>query len=134
MSRCCDRNMNDVISTRKMPSENMWRSRVFSGIFLVEMVSFMFLSQYSDTKSIFYFFYKIPNFLSSFRDVIHVSVLQYKMKMTSTVFLHSVRKRGSSNYSVRRTCVILSPLAHPAKCGATVLISTCVESFYTRGD
>ena len=30
-------NMNGVISTRKMPRENTRRSRVFSGIFLVEM-------------------------------------------------------------------------------------------------
>ena len=67
--------MNDVISTRKMPSENTRRSRVFSGIFLVEMASFMFLSQYRDTKAIFYLFYKITKVFSSFRDVIHVSVL-----------------------------------------------------------
>ena len=40
--------MNDVISTRKMPIENMRHSQVFPGIFLVEMVSFMFLSQYRD--------------------------------------------------------------------------------------
>ena len=46
-----------------------------SAIFLVEMASFMFLSQYRDTKTIFYLFYKITKVFSSFRDVIHVSVL-----------------------------------------------------------
>ena len=45
--------MNDVSSTGKMSSENTRRSRVFSGIFLVEMESFMFLSQYRDTQAIF---------------------------------------------------------------------------------
>ena len=77
MSLCCDRNMNDVISTRKMSSENMRRSWVFSGIFLVEMPSFMFPSQYRDTKAIFYLFYKITKVFSSFHDIIliHVSVL-----------------------------------------------------------
>ena len=53
----------------------MSRSRVFCGIFPVEMASFMFLSQYKDTKAIFYLFYKITKVFSSFRDVIHVSVL-----------------------------------------------------------
>ena len=71
----CDRNMNDVISARKIHSENTRRSRAFSGNFLVEMASFMFLSQYRDTKAIFYLFYKITKVFSSFRDVIHVSVL-----------------------------------------------------------
>ena len=67
--------MNDVVSTEKNPSENTRRSRVFSGIFLVEMASFMFLSQYRDTKAIFCLFYKITKLFSSFRDVIHASVL-----------------------------------------------------------
>ena len=61
-----------------MSSENVGlvrRSRVFSGIFLVEMESFMFLPQYRDTKAIFYFSYNITKVFSSFRDVIHVSVL-----------------------------------------------------------
>ena len=35
----------------------------------------MFLSQYKDMKAIFYLFYKITKVSSSFRDVIHVSVL-----------------------------------------------------------
>ena len=79
MPLCCDRNINGVISTEKMPSENTRRSRVFSGIFLVEMTSFMFLSQYRDTKAIFYLLnkgtgYKISNVFSSFRDDTHVSV------------------------------------------------------------
>ena len=58
-----------------MPSENTRRSREFSGLFLIEMASFMFLSQYRDTKAIFYLFYKITKIFSSFRDVIHVSEL-----------------------------------------------------------
>ena len=58
--------MNDVISTGKMPSENTGRSRVFSGIFLVEMASFMCLSQYRDKKATFYLFYKITKVFSSF--------------------------------------------------------------------
>ena len=33
VSLYCDRNMNDVISTGEMPSENTRRSRVFSGIY-----------------------------------------------------------------------------------------------------
>ena len=43
----------------------------------------MFLSYYRDTKGIFYLFYKITKVFLSFRYVTHVSVLQYKMKMTS---------------------------------------------------
>ena len=49
----------------KWPSGNARRSRVFSGIFLVEMTSFMFLSQYRDTKAIFYLFYIITKVFSS---------------------------------------------------------------------
>ena len=45
-----------------------------SGIFLVEMASFMFLSPYRDTRAIFYLFYEITKVFSSFHDVIHVSV------------------------------------------------------------
>ena len=67
--------MNEVISTGKIPSENTKRSRVFSGIFPVEMASYMFLSQCTDMKAIFYLFYKITKVFSSFYDVIHVSVL-----------------------------------------------------------
>ena len=51
---CCDRNMNDAISTGKMPSENTRRSRVFSGIFLVGMTSFVCLSLHRDTQVIFH--------------------------------------------------------------------------------
>ena len=48
----------------------------FLGFFPVEMaLSFMFLSQYRDTKAIFHLSYKITKIFSSFRDVIHVSVL-----------------------------------------------------------
>ena len=72
---CVVINMNDVISPSKMSVKNTRRSRVFSGIFLVEMASFMFLSQYRDTKAIFHLFYQITKIFSSFRDVIHVSVL-----------------------------------------------------------
>ena len=43
---------------------------MFSGIFPVEMASFMFL--YRNTKAIFCLFYKITKVFSSFRDVIHV--------------------------------------------------------------
>ena len=68
------------------------RSRVFSCIFPVEMESFMFLSLYRDTKAIFYLFYKITMVFPSFRDVIHVLVLLYKMKMTSALSLYSERK------------------------------------------
>ena len=31
-------------------------------VFLVEMASFMFLSQFRDTKAVFYLFYKITKF------------------------------------------------------------------------
>ena len=82
---------NDVISTGKMPGENTRRSPVFSGVFPVEVASFMFLSQYRDTKTTLYLFHKITIAFSSFRDVIHVSALQYKMKMTS-MSLSSERK------------------------------------------
>ena len=84
--------MNDAISTRKMPSENTRRSRVFSGIFPVEMASFIFLSEYRHTKAIFYLFYKITKVFPSFRDVSHVSTL---------------RERVSSNQRLRRARVIL---------------------------
>ena len=49
---------------------------MFSGIFLVEMPSFLFLSQHRDMKAIFYLFYKITKVFSSFRDVIHVCFLR----------------------------------------------------------
>ena len=75
MSPCCDRNMNDVILTEKMPSENSWCSRVFSSVFPVEMAPFMFLSQFRDRKGIFYLFYKITKDFLSFRDLIHVPIL-----------------------------------------------------------
>ena len=71
------------------------------------MASFLFLLQYRDTKAIFYLFYKINKVFTSFRDVTHVSVLKYKMKMTSVVSLYSERKCGSSYHSVRRTRVVL---------------------------
>ena len=46
--------MNDVISTGKI-GENTRLHLVFSpDIFLVEMTSFMFLSQHRDTQAIFY--------------------------------------------------------------------------------
>ena len=49
--------MNDTILTRKIP-ENARLRLVFSlDIFLVEMVSFMFLLQHRDTKAIFYLLY-----------------------------------------------------------------------------
>ena len=47
----------------KMPGENRRHSRVFSGIFPVEMVSFKF-------------FCKITKVFSNFRKVIHVSILR----------------------------------------------------------
>ena len=84
--------MNDVISTGKCVVKVRGVAEVFSGIFPVEMASFMFLSQYKDMKVIFYLFYKITKVFPSFRDVTHVSVLQYKMKMTSAVSLYSERK------------------------------------------
>ena len=59
MFRFCDRNMNDFISTDKMPSENTRRGQVFTGSFAVNIASFIFLSHYRDTKAIFYLFYKI---------------------------------------------------------------------------
>ena len=58
--------MNDVISTGKMPSGNTRRSDVFSGIFPVEMASFIFLPQYRDATAIFYLFYKKPKFFRVF--------------------------------------------------------------------
>ena len=71
MSLWCDGSVNDVISTGEMPSKNMRCSRVFSGIFPVEMAS----SQYRDTKAIFYLFYKLTKVFSSCRDVICFSIL-----------------------------------------------------------
>ena len=50
----CGRNMIDAISTGKIP-ENTRLRLVFSlGIFVVEMTSFVFLSQHRDTQAIFY--------------------------------------------------------------------------------
>ena len=72
-----------------MPIENTRRGQMFSDIFPFEMTSFAFLSQYRDTKATFYLFYKITKVFSSCRDVIHVSLLQYKM--------------SSSYQNVRRT-------------------------------
>ena len=75
MSLCRDGNIIDLISTGKMPSHNTRRVRVFSGILPAEMTSFIFLSQYRDTKAIFYLFDKITKVSSSFREIILVSVL-----------------------------------------------------------
>ena len=59
-----------------MPSEDTKPMVDFFQVFFpVEMASFEFLSQYRDTKAIFYLFYKITKIFSCFRDVIHVSVL-----------------------------------------------------------
>ena len=58
---------------KKVESENSWlivREQLPS-----EMTSFMLLSQYRDTKPTFYLFYKIIKVFSSFRDVVHISVL-----------------------------------------------------------
>ena len=84
--------MNEVISTRKMSSENTRRSRVFSGIFLVEMASFMFPSQCRDATTISYLFYKIKlefswrysclcTLIQNENDTNHVSVLWEKMRL-----------------------------------------------------
>ena len=60
VSLCGDRNMNDVILTGIMPSENTRCSRMFSpGTFPVEMALFIFLPQYSNSKAISKLFYKI---------------------------------------------------------------------------
>ena len=72
---CCDRDINDITSTRKMPSENTRCSQVLYGVFPVEMASFRFLSQHRDMNAIFYLFYKISTVLLNFHNVIHVSVL-----------------------------------------------------------
>ena len=61
--------MNDVILTGEIPGEKKRRSQVFSGIFLAEMASFMFLSLHRDTKAIFHLFYKITKVFSSFRGI-----------------------------------------------------------------
>ena len=54
MSLYYDENVHDANSTRKVP-ENTRLSFVFPlGIFPVEMMSLMFLSQHRDTKVIFY--------------------------------------------------------------------------------
>ena len=46
--------MNDTISTRKIPENTQLRLLFSPGIFLVEMTSFLFLSQHRDTQAIFY--------------------------------------------------------------------------------
>ena len=46
--------MNDAISTRKIPKNTRLRLVFLLGIFLVEMSSFMFLSQHRDGQAIFY--------------------------------------------------------------------------------
>ena len=81
---CCDRNMNGIISSRKMLSGNTRRTRVSSGIFPTEMASWMFLSDNRNTKAIFHLFYIIAKVFSSFRDVIHVSVLWYNKSFRKT--------------------------------------------------
>ena len=52
MSLYCDRNMNDVILTRKIPENTQLHLVFLLGIFLVEITSFMFLSQHRDTQAI----------------------------------------------------------------------------------
>ena len=51
VSVCCDRNMNDVISTGKMHTvvETRGTAECFHAFFPVEMASFIFLSQHRDT-------------------------------------------------------------------------------------
>ena len=46
--------MNDAISTGKTPENTRLHLTFSLGIFPVEMMSFMFLSQYIDTQAIFY--------------------------------------------------------------------------------
>ena len=46
--------MNDAISTRKIPKNTRLCLMFSLGIFLVEMTSFVFLSQHRDTQAIFY--------------------------------------------------------------------------------
>ena len=67
----------------------------------------MFLSQYRDTKTIFYLLYNATKVFLSFCDVIYASVLKFKIKMTLVVSLYSKRKCDSFNQSVRRMPVIL---------------------------
>ena len=67
--------MNDVISNRKKSSENTRCSQLFSGSFLVEMASWMFLSQYREMKAIFYLFYKITKDFLNICDIIYIYTL-----------------------------------------------------------
>ena len=84
MCLCYDRNVNNVNTIGKMRNSNTRRSRVFSGIFPVEMASFMFLSQCIDTKAILDLFYKVTRGVSSFRDVSCASVLGGKMRFVQS--------------------------------------------------
>ena len=68
-----------------------------SGIFPVEMESFTFLSQYRDTKAIFYLFYKIIKiFFECLRRDLCISTLIQNENDVS-VSLYSKRKGGSSH-------------------------------------
>ena len=59
-----DRNMNDVISSGKVPGENMRHGQVFSGIFLVEMgYHLCFYHNTVKCKQFFLFYKKQPRFL-----------------------------------------------------------------------
>ena len=62
----------------------------------------------TETRKLFFiFFCKVTRIFSSSRDVIHVSTLKYKMKMTLSVSLFPKRKWGCSNQSECKTRVIL---------------------------
>ena len=100
---CCDRNMNDVISTGKMPSE-------YASCFVVsfrKMASWMFLLQYRHRKAILYLFYKITKVFLEFtwRHPCLCTLIQYENDVS--VSLYSEGKWSSSNQSVRATHVIL---------------------------
>ena len=60
VSLCCDRNMNDVFSSRtKFHVASRDVAECFEVFCPIEMTSFMFLSQHRVTKAMFYLFYKI---------------------------------------------------------------------------
>ena len=63
--------MNDVISKGKNAEwKHEAQPSVFKHIFPADMVSFMFLSQQRDTKSMFYLFYKITSVLRQNKHII----------------------------------------------------------------
>ena len=88
MTLYCDRYMNDAIWTGEIP-ENTWLCLMFSlDIFLVEMTSFMYLSQQRDTQAISYLLWYIYIYTANCKNygTKHINISTYQDHCISILF------------------------------------------------